>query len=170
MSFNGKDEEQGRGATEIDGLTNQEFLLVEEQACAEKTVVTPVDRCILAMFCVYLFLVALLFTWPRYATRDYHGDGLGAIAIVMSIVLEIGLVMMIVSLTALIVTIRNWNVLATPIKMAGLGPLICSIVIIVVVAILAEVHKVPVDDPWCIDGYTSDGELCPTSKNETGKY
>lgn len=163
------DEEQGRAPLETDNLTvlsrKEQALLEEERRNA------PVpNRCILFMVIIYVFLIVLLFTWPRYVAKHWQGDGLALIGYGMSIVFGVGLAAILVSLVTLIVTIRHWGVLSRSMRAIGLFPIVCSIVIIIVVGILANIKKYENENaPACPDGMYN-GEKCPIPKNVTRAF
>jgi uncharacterized membrane protein YhaH (DUF805 family) len=164
------DEEEVRAPSETDDLTvsrkqegeGEEALLLDDYAPAP-------NRCILAMVLIYIFLIILLFTWPRYVAKHWHGDGLSLIAYGMSIVFGVGLVAILVSLITLIVTIRHWGLLSGSMHVIGLFPMVCSIAIMIVVQILANIRKYENDfDHACgPDGVDHNGEACPIPKNLT---
>ena len=123
------------------------------------------ERLIVVCAGIYTVLIIYLFTYPRYVSKHWQGDGLSLISKMMGIIFETFFMALLLSIIALCATVARWNRLSLPLRMLGLYPIICSFIIIVVVAIIMSSIEHSEEDgrPEC-PTTTEDGEDCPTPK------
>jgi hypothetical protein len=103
--------------------------------------------------------------WPHYAVKESDA-GFTQIANGIGIIFGVGSIALIISVVSLILTILRWNESSGYMRAVGLFPIVCSVAIVVVLAIFESALNSQEDDsdsPACPSG----GEGCPIAKNAT---
>ena len=137
----------------------------EEEAPRDTTSSTTQQTILLTLFGIYVTLVVLLFTWPRYKVKHCHEDGLSCIALGMGLVFEIALAATVVNLISLVILFKKWRSISRSIRILAILQMVSWLLLVVVTMILANTQKPPYDP--CLDEHAHPDYDCPTPKNDT---
>mmetsp|Transcript_17451 Transcript_17451/g.25787 ORF Transcript_17451/g.25787 Transcript_17451/m.25787 type:complete len:197 (-) Transcript_17451:90-680(-) len=101
------------------------------------------ERAILILFLVYLALVGSMFLGPRLIVDlSTSSDGWANLSNVLFLLLVLFVAEVIVAVTSLVLTARNWSRrISTISKCMGLFPIVGTVAIVVIVIILSDLGK-----------------------------
>lgn len=138
------------------------------------TSTTPQDNiCIHIWFAIYIALVILMFVWPPLLARSEanNPNGLEVMISALMIIIFVGGAAAILSIILSILVAAMWRRYSVKTRVAGLLPIVITVVIIIVFCIMVSLAEVEVVDgsdtsAWAnCDKFTGDG--CPYDDDAT---